>query len=211
MKTQIQPDPNPIQSFSAAPLDTYALRLTNGLAYLGGLLALPMLFAYLANLRWEGLLVPIALAVVLALFLLLCYAFQPRAYELIGDQLVVRRRLWRALYLPLSRISGASVATSMADLPRYGLRFAFNAGIFGYQGPFRLDPYGEVFFIATNRSRLVSVARHQALPPLILSPERPQAFVIALNERRTQQALRKLTDAEANNHERSIGLNCTLR
>jgi hypothetical protein len=159
-----------------------------------------MLFAYLANLRWEGLLVPIALAVVLALFLFLCYAFQPRAYELSNDQLIVRRRLWRALHLPLSQISGASVATSMADLPRYGLRFAFNAGIFGYQGPFRLDPYGEVFFIATNRSRLISVARHQALPPLILSPERPQAFVTALNELRTQQALQKLTHPELLDH-----------
>jgi hypothetical protein len=156
-----------------------------------------MLFAYLANLRWEGLLVPIALAVVLALFLLLCYAFQPRAYELSNDQLIVRRRLWRALHLPLSQISGASVATGMADLPRYGLRFAFNAGIFGYQGPFRLDPYGEVFFIATNRLRLVSVARHQARSPLILSPERPQAFVTALNELRTQQALQKLAYSEA--------------
>jgi hypothetical protein len=189
------PTPTPPQRFEAAPLDAYALRLTTGLAYLGGLLLLPLLFAYLANLRWEGLLVPVALAVALALFLLLTYAFQPRAYELSAEQLVVRRRLWRALRLPLSSISAAAPATALADVPRRGLRFAFNAGIFGYQGPFRLAPYGEVFFIATNTSRLVSVARH-GRTALILSPDRPRAFVEALNDLRTRQALKALGEEE---------------
>ena len=53
----------------------------------------------------------------------------------------------------------AASAAALADVPRRGLRFAFNAGIFGYQGPFRLAPYGEVFFLATDRARLVAVAR----------------------------------------------------
>ncbi len=174
--------------FEAAPLDQYALRLTTGLAYLGGLLMLPLLFAYLANLRWEGLLIPVALAVAVALFLLLTYAFQPRRYELTPDALLVRRRLWRPLRVPLEIVTGASPASNLADVPVRGLRFAFNAGIFGYQGPFRLAPYGEVFFLATNRARLVAVAR-QGRTSLILSPASPRAFVEALNELRTQRAL----------------------
>lgn len=181
--------------FAAAPLDQYALRLTMGLAYLGGLLMLPLLFAYLANLRWEGLIIPVALAVAVAVFLLLTYAFQARGYELTAAHLVVRRRLWRALRVPLEQITAASAATNLADVPRRGLRFAFNAGIFGYQGPFRLAPYGEVFFLATNRGRLVAVGR-QGRTPLILSPDSPRAFVEALNERRAQAALARLEQDE---------------
>ena len=177
--------------FEAAPLDEYASRVTIGLAYLGGLLMLPLLFAYLANLRWAGLLIPTALALPLAIFLLLSYAAQPSAYLVEQADLVVRRRWWQTLRIPLDKISGASTATYLADVPRRGLRFAFNPGIFGYLGPFRLAPYGETFFLATNRSRLVSVARH-GLPPLILSPARPREFVEALNDQRAQAAMREL-------------------
>lgn len=182
-------------SYGAAPLDQYALRLTTGLAYLGGLLMLPLLFAYLANLRWSGLIIPVALAVAVAGFLLLTYASQPRLYELTGDSLIVRRRLWRPLRVPLKAIAGASVASSLADLPRRGLRFAFNAGIFGYQGPFRLAPYGELFFLATNRARLVAVAR-QGRTTLVISPDSPRAFVEALNRLRTEEAMAVLKKDE---------------
>ncbi len=162
-----------------------------GLAYLGGLLMLPLLFAYLANLRWDGLLIPVALALAVALFLLLTFAAQPRRYEISATHLVVRRRTLRALRVPLAIVTGASPASNLADVPRRGLRFAFNAGIFGYQGPFRLSPYGEAFFLATNRSRLVAVAR-EGRTPLILSPDRPREFVEALNATRARRALEEL-------------------
>ncbi len=184
------PDPAP-QAFPAAPLDPYARRLTSGLAYLGGLLMLPLLFAYLANLRWEGLLIPVALAVAVAGFLLLCYAFQAQGYTITADDLLIHRRLWRPLRVPLAQISGISPATALADVPRRGLRFAFNAGIFGYQGPFRLAPYGEVFFLATNRTCLVAVAR-QERTALILSPASPRSFSEQLNQARTDRAMRLL-------------------
>jgi hypothetical protein len=181
--------------FEVAPLDAYAARVTSGLAYLGGLLMLPLLFAYLANMRWGGLLIPTALALPLAIFLLLSYAAQPSAYLIEERHLVIQRRWWRALRLPIAEISGASPATYLADVPRRGLRFAFNPGIFGYLGPFRLAPYGEAFFLATNRARLVSVAR-QGSPPFILSPARPRDFIEALNERRTQVAMGELVVGE---------------
>ncbi len=181
------------QPFVVAPLDAYARRITMGLAYLGGLLMLPLLFAYLANLRWNGLLVPVAFAVAVACFLLLTYAGQPLRYELTADALIVRRRIWRALRIPLDQITGVSPATGLSDVPMRQVRFAFNAGCFGYQGPFRLLPYGEVFFLATNRARLIAVARH-ARPPLILSPNSPRAFIAVLNDLRTQRAIERLTE-----------------
>lgn len=193
-QTTIEADRAPAR-FAAAPLDDYARRITMGLAYLGGLLMLPLLFAYLANLRWEGLLIPVALATAVALFLLLTFASQPRLYELTETHLVVARRIFRPLRVPLAVINGASPASNLADVPRRGLRFAFNAGIFGYQGPFRLAPYGEAFFLATNRARLVAVARVERTP-LIISPDRPREFVAALNDLRTRQALEQLKGAE---------------
>ncbi len=180
--------------FEVAPLDAYARRLTAGLAYLGGLLMLPLLFAYLANLRWEGLIVPVALALAVAMFLLLTYGAQPRRYEIDAKHLVVRRRWLPALRVPMTIITGASLASHLADAPRRGVRFAFNAGIFGYQGPFRLAPFGEVFFLATNLERRTAVGR-EGRPSLILSPARPRAFVEALNEWRAQQALEALERA----------------
>lgn len=180
--------PPEAHSFSAAPLDRYAIRVTVGVAYLGGLLMLPLLFAYLSNLRWGGLLIPSALALPLAIFLLLAYAFQPVSYVLEPDALTIRRRWARNLRVPYDQISGVSVAATLADMPRYGLRFAFNPGIFGYQGPFRLDPYGQAFFLATNRERLVAIARQSTLP-LIVSPERPREFVARINDERGRRAL----------------------
>jgi hypothetical protein len=186
--------------FEVAPLDKYAARITSGLAYLGGMLALPLLFAYLANLRWDGLLIPTALALALALFLLLTYALQPRAYRVETKTLIIERRLWRSLRIPLEQISGVSTAATLSDVPRYGLRFAFNPGVFGYQGPFQLEPYGRVFFIATDRRRLVAIARRQ-LMPLIVSPARPGAFIEALNNERTDHAVRTLENPVAETQE----------
>jgi hypothetical protein len=172
--------------FDAAPLDSYATRITSGVAYLGGILMLPLLFAYLSNQRWGGLLIPVAFAVALALFLVLAYAAQPTAYIIEEQTLVVQRRWWRKLRVPLKEISGVSVASTLADVPQRGLRFAFNPGIFGYQGPFFLEPYGKVFFLATSREHLVSLAR-QSATPLIISPVRYRAFIDTMQQHLEQQ------------------------
>ncbi len=170
-------------SFRVAPLDSYAERITTGVAYLGGLLLLPLLFSYLSNLHWAGLLIPSSFAGLLALFLLLAYASQPTSYQLEEKHLVVKRRWLWAVRVPFAQITGVALAPALADLRQ--LRLAFNPGIFGYQGPFQLAPYGKAFFLATNRECFVSVARKTALP-LILSPIQPRLFVEKLNEQRKQ-------------------------
>lgn len=185
--------------FAPAPLDSYAVKVTYGLAYVGGLLVLPQLFAYLANLRWNGLQVPLGLAAALALFLLLSYAFQPKAYRIDLDALVIERRWAPAVRIRFDQISGVSPATALADMPRFGLRFAFNPGVFGYQGPFHLDPYGRVALFATNRQRLVAISRYDA-SVVIISPDRPRDFIAALNEQRLASATKRLQElAEVSN------------
>ncbi len=173
-------------SFNAAALDSYAVRITNGVAMLGGILMLPALFLYLSGLLVAGValtgtIITIAIALTLAVWLTLNYAVQPVAYVVTSDTLVVRRRWARALRIPFKQIMGVSFASALADVPRFGLRWSFNAGVFGYHGPFHLDPYGNVFFAATNRERLVAVARYDA-PSLIISPARPREFVETFRE-----------------------------
>jgi hypothetical protein len=81
-------------------------------------------------------------------------------------------------------------------VPQKGLRFAFNPGVFGYQGPFYLAPYGEAFFLATNREKLIAVAR-EASVPLIVSPERPRAFVEAFTQQLNQSGESADSSSEA--------------
>ncbi len=175
-----------ISTFDVAPLNSYAERITTGIAMLGGVLMLPMLFLFLSEMLLAGVaitgaVITVAIALALAAWLVLNYAVQPTSYVIDGERLLIRRRWAREMRVPFKEIAAVSVAAALADVPRFGLRRSFNAGVFGYQGPFRLDPYGMVFFVATNRERLVAVARRDR-PPLILSPSRPREFVEALRE-----------------------------
>jgi hypothetical protein len=103
-------------SFNAAALDSYAVRITNGVAMLGGILMLPALFLYLSGLLVAGValtgtIITIAIALTLAVWLTLNYAVQPVAYVVTGDTLVVRRRWARALRIPFKQIMGVSFAS----------------------------------------------------------------------------------------------------
>ncbi|HMO60364.1 MAG TPA: PH domain-containing protein [Roseiflexaceae bacterium] len=191
---------DPSVEFIAAPLDRYAERITSGIALLGGVLMLPALFLYLSGLLFSGVALPglvisVAVAVTLGAWLLLNYAVQPTLYRIEADQLLIRRRWARPMPIPYRSMLGVSPAPALADVPRFGLRRSFNAGVFGYQGPFTLAPYGGVFFIATNRERLVAVARSNQLP-LIISPARPREFVDALREALIRHAEDRVHPAE---------------
>ena len=116
---------------------------------------------------------------------------------------MVQRRWLRALKVPFSKIMGVSPGSSLAaGWPAWPPRRSrpssaalYNPGVFGYQGPFHLAPYGEAFFLATNRERLVAIAR-QAAVPLIVSPIRPRAFIEKLEEQRGQSALKAMAQLE---------------
>jgi hypothetical protein len=173
-------------SYPAAPLDSYAERITSGIALLGGVLMLPTLFLYLSGFLLTGVgvtgaVITAAVALALAAWLVLNYAVQPTSYAIEADRVLIQRRWARAMPVPFKQISGVSTAAALADVPRFGLRRSFNAGVYGYQGPFQLEPYGAVFFVATNRERLVALARRDR-SPMLLSPARPREFVEALRE-----------------------------
>ena len=172
--------------FDAAPLDSYAEQITSGIAMLGGVLTLPALFLYLSGMLLNGVAVTgvvttMAVALAMVVWLLLNYAVHPTAYIIEEKRVLIKRRWARAMPVPFEQIAGVSTAAGLADMPRFGLRRSFNAGVFGYQGPFRLEQYGAVFFVATNRERLVALARRDRTP-LIISPARPRDFVEDLRD-----------------------------
>ncbi|MBS1965984.1 MAG: hypothetical protein JST60_09255 [Chloroflexi bacterium SZAS-1] len=172
--------------FEAAPLDSYAEQITSGIAMLGGLLTLPALFLYLSGMLRNGIavtgmVITMAVALAMVVWLLLNYAVQPTSYVIEAQRVLIKRRWARAMPVPFEQIMGVSLAAALADMPRFGLRRSFNAGVFGYQGPFRLEQYGAVFFVATNRERLVALARRDRTP-LLISPARPRDFVEDLRD-----------------------------
>ncbi|GAB4112693.1 MAG: PH domain-containing protein [Roseiflexaceae bacterium] len=186
------PEPTPvapltpvvIPPFEAAALDPYAERITMAIATIGGVLMLPVLFWYISGMLFYGIAVPgivisSAIGVAMAVWLALNYAVQPSQYRIEPRHLVIKRRWARSMRIPLREIIGVVPAGTLAQVPRRGLRQAFNAGVFGYQGPFELEPYGRVFFCATHRERLVTLARRDRMP-LIVSPARPRDFIEAL-------------------------------
>lgn len=182
-------------SFDVAPFDDHATRITTGAAFAGGVLLMPLLFAILSNTRWYGLFISAGFALAIAVFLFLAYAGQPVTYTVEETHLRIYRRWLRPLSVPLEDIEGVSSAPMLTDVPRAGMRFAFNSGIFGYQGPLDLEGYGRVFFLATNRERLIAVVRPGALP-LILSPARPRAFLEKLNEQRIKAQEKAMLDPD---------------
>src|SRR5262245_46733317 len=110
-------------SFPVAPLDSYAERVTTGIAMLGGLLMLPALFLYLSGFLLTGVgvtgaVVTVAVALALAIWLMLNYAVQPTSYIIEGESLVIRRRWARAMRVPFKEIAGVSIAAGLADVPR---------------------------------------------------------------------------------------------
>jgi hypothetical protein len=182
-------DPPP---FEVATFDRYSERITTGIAMVGGVLMLPTLFWYLSGILIYGIAVPgivisSATGVAMAVWLALNYAVQPTSYLINGDTLIIRRRWVGAMRVPISEILGVSPAPALVDVPRRGLRQSFNAGVFGYHGPFQLEHFGRVFMLATDRERLVALARKDRLT-LIVSPARPRDFIEAVREAIIQSA-----------------------
>ncbi len=187
-------------SFGVAPLDRYAERITMLIALIGALLMLPILFWYVSGLiRYAipvpGLVISAAVALALAVWLLLNYVVQPIRYEIAADELLIYRRWTSRMRIPLTSILAVSAAGTLGRVPNQGLRRSFNAGVFGYQGPFELQDYGRVFFVATHRERLVAIARENEMP-LIVSPEQPRDFINALREALLQKSNPELASAE---------------
>jgi hypothetical protein len=172
-----------------APLDAISQRLTQGFVLVGGISTLPALFLALSGLlmyplAFYGALVCAAVAAGFLTFLVLSWAGMPTQIRIEADALVIERRWHRAVRIGYETIEAVTVLPVAADMR--ATRFAFNAGVFGYHGPFISERYGRFFAYATDRDKTVAIARRGA-PMLVVSPLLPFAFVGALREALTQK------------------------
>jgi hypothetical protein len=172
-----------------APLDTISQRLTQGFVLVGGISTLPALFLALSGLlmypiAFYGAVVCAAVAAGFLTFLVLSWAGMAIQIQIETDACVIERRWQRPVRIPFDTIEAVTVLPVSIDMR--ATRFAFNSGVFGYQGPFISERYGRFFAYATDRDKTVAIARRGA-PMLIVSPLLPFAFVGALREALTQK------------------------
>jgi len=129
----------------------------------------------LAEASAPGPLAVLVAALMLA-FIPACWALAPRAFVLQGRELLVERPLAPPIRIPLA------VVRTVSELPDGALRGAWKvmgvSGAFGHYGRFRTRALGMFRLYATRRDGLVAVQTGNDL--LVLSPERPGAFIDAL-------------------------------
>ena len=172
-----------------APLDAISQRLTQGFVLVGGISTLPALFLALSGLlmhpiAFYGAVICAAVAAGFLTFLVLSWAGMATQIRIETDACIIERRWQRPVRIPFDSIEAVTVLPVSIDMR--ATRFAFNAGVFGYQGPFISERYGRFFAYATDRDKTVAIAQRGA-PMLILSPLLPFAFVGALREALTQK------------------------
>jgi hypothetical protein len=167
------------QIYEPAPLDAATQQTTQQVVYMGSILTLPSLFLALSGLLRYEIAYYIALGCCLMAAVILGYvgwrwAGQVRLIELTDTHLIVRRRIWRALSVPLAHINAVAVTPNAIDI--VASRWRTGAGVFGYVGTFTSPRYGRMHGLASDRERLVAISRSAALL-LMLSPADPLQFV----------------------------------
>lgn len=172
------------QIYESALLDNHAQQLTQRVVFVGGALTLPGLFLALSGLvRYEmayyGAIASGVLAAMVLLVVWWMWAGQPAQLEVHADQLVIKRKWWRALRIPFTQITAITRLPLTVEMRH--VRWATNVGVFGYQGVFISKLYGRYQCLATDRDCLVAISRTNGLL-VVVSPFQPAVFVAAARE-----------------------------
>jgi uncharacterized membrane protein len=172
------------QIYESALLDSHAQQMTQRMVFVGGALTFPGLFLALSGLvRYEmayySAIASGVLAAVLLLVIWWMWAGQPAQLEVHADQLVIRRKWWRAIRVPFSQITAITRLPLTVEMRH--VRWATNVGVFGYQGVFISKLYGRYQCLASDRDCLVAISRTNGLL-LVVSPFQPAVFVAAARE-----------------------------
>lgn len=171
------------QIYETAPLDAYTQQITQGVVFVGGALTLPGLFLGLSGLLqygsgMYGVLISAAVAATVLMYVWLAWAGMPVRLEIHADALIIKRRWWRRIRVPLTEVQ---TVTRLVDFDIRRERWGFNRGVFGYQGPAASQRYGRLFCMATDRERVVALVRPDQRM-LLVSPAQPAGFIYALQD-----------------------------
>lgn len=167
-----------------APLDAHCQTVTQGVVTVGGIATLPALFLALSGLlqsqiAWYGAVLSAAVAAVFLIAVLAHWAVMPVALVLDTSALRIQRRWAKELVVAYAAIEAATVLSVGTDWHAEG--WQFTAGLFGYHGWYRSERYGRCVAVATDREKLIAIARRDA-PLLVVSPLLPFACLSALRE-----------------------------
>ncbi len=147
------------------------LRATTAVLFLivAGVLMGPFLAGVRAGpARW----MPLVAVVVLVL----AWALAPRRLAVGGGQVLVERRAWRPVRIPLASLE--EVGTLPPEAMRGALRVGGSGGAFGYYGRYRSRELGPFRLYATRWDGLVLLRGGGVT--WVVSPDRPDAFVDAV-------------------------------
>jgi hypothetical protein len=160
-----------IERYSAASLDRLAVIRTA--VTLLGVAALLVVIFFIHQL------VPIlvVLGAPVLLLPLAAYASTPLGYALDDTALVIDRKAFRPVRIPLNAITAARPLP--AAVMAHAMRVYGTGGLFGWTGNYRLRDLGSVSMHATSLDRLILIERRRRRP-IVISPAEPAAFLTGL-------------------------------
>jgi hypothetical protein len=128
--------------------------------------------------------VPALVVAPLVVVMLVAWAMSPRAVAVVAGDMLVERRAWPALRVPLASIERAE------PFERAGraLRIIGVGGFFGSYGLFTSDALGRFRLYATRRGKAVLVRRSGGAIPLVLTPDDVAGTLAAIDPRHDEPA-----------------------
>jgi hypothetical protein len=105
------------------------------------------------------------------------WAMSPRAVTVAGGELLVERRAWTPVRVPVRTIQ----AVTSLDRMGKGVRVFGVGGLFGSYGLFANDTLGRFHLYATRRGPAVIVRRNDALP-IVLTPDNVIGTIEAIEQ-----------------------------
>lgn len=147
-----------------ASLDKSAIIITNLVTLLFGAL---IVFNFI-----------LPIAILLMIIYLICMLLKPLNYEIIEDNLIIRR-LIKSVRINRSDIESLELIdkTSLAGTIRsFGV-----GGLFGWYGKFANSKLGDMTWYVTRRDKLVLIIKKDG-KKILISPDEAEAFVSAFKE-----------------------------
>ena len=166
----------------SAPVRRFPMSLDTG----NRLITLAVLFVCGAVLGLQVMLcrppvqwIPLLTAIVLLPTLGVCWALAPTGVAVDGSALRIERRAWRALEIPLGEIAALESAPAVRALRT--VRVFGVGGFFGTFGLMWSRPLGRFWAYATRSAPSLLLRRRGAFPVLV-TPDDPQALLLALRQ-----------------------------
>lgn len=122
-------------------------------------------------------------SIIVPLVLLLTVLWSPRAVRLEADAMVVERRGWPELRIPLSEVSAVAAGPKLEAFGSRVIRIAGNGGLMGFTGLYRVAGVGLVRCWATQLGAPTVLVTRKSERPVLLGVDDGAGLLQALSAR----------------------------